>query len=63
MIVTINIITIILIILEIQTGFLEKSEEKGLCYQALFLVIRGGGEIVTVIFLVLGIIITVKVQS
>ncbi len=50
-----------LLILEIQTGFL-KIEEISLCNTLLFILIRSGGQLVTFVFVILGIIITKKVR-
>jgi hypothetical protein len=58
MIITTLLMTISLIILEVYTKFIEANENYTLCYSPLFMVIRGGGELVIIIFTIIAITIT-----
>jgi len=54
---------IALVVIEFQSGFIQNTSDYDLCYRPMFFILRSGGEFVTIIFFIIGIIITKEIRK
>lgn len=63
LIININWVVVALVLIELQSGFIENYQDYNLCFEPIFLVLRSGGEIVTIVFAIIGVVITRSVYK